>query len=160
MKKGDDVEGVVSRFARLTEARQGRLLVKKLAINKLSSTSCTVNILAWSLPILATSELVFVVVQRLRYHYSLPEKILKMSVARWVSKFAELKVKGVIIRLRFWHFLGVDSASTGGTWDISNADRLGKSEVQLVNIFIEGLAQIIKWEQALEAGQNIDDQVI
>ena len=33
---------------------------------------------------------------------------------------------------------GVDSASTGGTWDISNADRLGKSEVQLVNIFIEG----------------------
>jgi len=54
---------------------------------------------------------------------------------------------------------GVDSASTGGTWDISNADRLGKSEVQLVNIFIEGLAQIIKWEQALEAGQNIDDQV-
>ena len=55
--------------------------------------------------------------------------------------------------------LGVDSASTGGTWDISNADRLGKSEVQLVNIFIEGLAQIIKWEQALEAGQNIDDQV-
>ena len=34
---------------------------------------------------------------------------------------------------------GVDSASTGGTWDISNADRLGKSEVQLVNIFIEGI---------------------
>ena len=57
------------------------------------------------------------------------------------------------------YHLGVDSASTGGTWDISNADRLGKSEVQLVNIFIEGLAQIIKWEQALEAGQNIDDQV-
>ena len=41
----------------------------------------------------------------------------------------------------------MDSASTGGTWDISNADRLGKSEVQLVNIFIEGTAQIIKWEQ-------------
>ena len=29
--------------------------------------------------------------------------------------------------------------STGGTWDISNAQRIGKSEVQLVNIFIEGL---------------------
>merc|ERR1719161_3212520 len=54
---------------------------------------------------------------------------------------------------------GVDSASTGGTWDISNADRLGKSEVQLVNIFIEGVAQIIRWEQALEAGENIDEQV-
>merc|ERR1719254_104855 len=47
---------------------------------------------------------------------------------------------------------GVGSASTGGTWDISNADRLGKSETQLVNIFIEGVAQIIQWEQKLEAG--------
>jgi len=54
---------------------------------------------------------------------------------------------------------GVDSASTGGTWDISNADRIGKSEVQLVNIFIEGLAQIVRWEQALEEGKNIDDEV-
>ena len=54
---------------------------------------------------------------------------------------------------------GVDSASTGGTWDISNADRLGKSEVELVNIFIEGVAQIIKWEQALEQGQNVDAEI-
>jgi creatine kinase len=54
---------------------------------------------------------------------------------------------------------GVDSASTGGTWDISNADRLGTSEVDLCNIFIEGLAQIIKWEQALEAGKDIEEEV-
>jgi len=54
---------------------------------------------------------------------------------------------------------GVDSASTGGTWDISNADRLGKSETQLVNIFIEGVAQIIKWEQSLEAGEDIEEAV-
>merc|ERR1712216_247010 len=31
---------------------------------------------------------------------------------------------------------GVDSASTGGTWDVSNADRIGKGEVDLVNILI------------------------
>merc|ERR1719473_1183663 len=49
---------------------------------------------------------------------------------------------------------GVDSASVGGTWDISNADRLGKSEVQLVNIFIEGVAKFIKLEQHLEQGQS------
>merc|ERR1711955_148602 len=49
---------------------------------------------------------------------------------------------------------GVDSASTGGTWDISNADRLGKSEVQLVNIFIEGLAQIIKWNKLLKRART------
>ena len=54
---------------------------------------------------------------------------------------------------------GVDSASTGGTWDISNADRLGMSEVQLCNLFIEGIAQVLKWEQALDAGENIDEQV-
>merc|ERR1712054_463352 len=35
---------------------------------------------------------------------------------------------------------GVDSASTGGTWDVSNADRIGKGEVDLVNILIEGAA--------------------
>jgi creatine kinase len=51
---------------------------------------------------------------------------------------------------------GVDSESKGGIWDISNADRLGFSEVQLVNRFIEGLAQIIIWEQELEAGKTVD----
>jgi len=54
---------------------------------------------------------------------------------------------------------GVDSASSGGIWDISNSDRLGYSEVQLCNLFIGGLAQIIRWEQALEAGKNIDAEV-
>jgi creatine kinase len=51
---------------------------------------------------------------------------------------------------------GVDSASSGGIWDISNADRLGKSETTLVNIFIEGAAQIIRWEKMLQAGMSID----
>lgn len=54
---------------------------------------------------------------------------------------------------------GVDSASTGGTWDISNADRLGKSEVELCNIWIEGIAKIIKWEQALEEGKDIEEEI-
>lgn len=54
---------------------------------------------------------------------------------------------------------GVDSASTGGTWDISNSDRLGMSEIQLCNLFIEGCAQIIKWEKALEEGKNIDEEL-
>merc|ERR1712023_481700 len=45
---------------------------------------------------------------------------------------------------------GVDSASTGGTWDVSNADRIGKGEVDLVNILIEGAAQLVKWETMLD----------
>merc|ERR1711924_590456 len=47
---------------------------------------------------------------------------------------------------------GVDSASTGGTWDVSNADRIGKGEVDLVNILIEGAAQLVKWEKAMAKG--------
>merc|ERR1719197_2298940 len=49
---------------------------------------------------------------------------------------------------------GVDSASTGGTWDISNADRIGKGEVDLVNVLIEGAAKLVRWEQALDAGKD------
>lgn len=63
------------------------------------------------------------------------------------------------MRLQARGTAGVDSASTGGTWDISNSDRLGMSEVQLCNLFIEGIAQVIRWEQALEEGKNIDEEV-
>merc|ERR1719324_1347675 len=48
---------------------------------------------------------------------------------------------------------GVDSANVGGTWDISNADRMGKGEVDLVNVLIEGAAQLVKWEKAMDAGK-------
>merc|ERR1712070_879813 len=49
---------------------------------------------------------------------------------------------------------GVDSASTGGTWDVSNADRIGKGEVDLVNILIEGAAQLVKWEAMYDNGKE------
>ena len=54
---------------------------------------------------------------------------------------------------------GVDSASTGGVWDISNADRLGKSEVELVNTFVEGVANLIRWEGMMERGEDISGEV-
>lgn len=54
---------------------------------------------------------------------------------------------------------GVDCAAKGGVYDISNADRLGKSEVELVNIMIEGVAQFVKWEMELEGGKSIDDEI-
>jgi len=50
---------------------------------------------------------------------------------------------------------GVDSASTGGTWDVSNADRVGKGEVDLVNTLIEGAAKLVKWESVLD-GSNTE----
>merc|ERR1719333_1905575 len=47
---------------------------------------------------------------------------------------------------------GVDSDQSGGTFDISNADRIGKGEVQLCNILVEGMAKLTGWEHKLESG--------
>lgn len=54
---------------------------------------------------------------------------------------------------------GVDSAATGGKFDISNADRLGTSEVDLVNTFIHGVANFLRWEGMLERGEDIEGEV-
>merc|ERR1712042_263765 len=54
---------------------------------------------------------------------------------------------------------GVDTASTDGTFDISNADRIGFSEVELVQMVIDGIELLIKFEKKLEAGENIDEAV-
>merc|ERR1719253_264255 len=41
-----------------------------------------------------------------------------------------------------------------GTWDVSNADRIGKGEVDLVNTLIEGAAQLVKWESMCDNGKK------
>ena len=52
---------------------------------------------------------------------------------------------------------GVDTAAVGGTFDISNADRLGFSEVELVQFVVDGVNLLVKMEKALEKGESIDD---
>jgi len=54
---------------------------------------------------------------------------------------------------------GVDTAATGGTYDISNADRLGFSEVQLVQGVVDGVNLMIEMEKRLEKGESIDDLI-
>lgn len=54
---------------------------------------------------------------------------------------------------------GVDTEATGGTFDISNGDRLGKSEVQLVQLLIDGVDTLIEMEKRLEKGRRIDDLI-
>jgi len=51
---------------------------------------------------------------------------------------------------------GVDSDAKGGVFDVSNADRIGKGEIDLVNILIEGAAQLVKWETMYDAGKGAD----
>nr|BAG71433.1 creatine kinase Mt-CK1 [Molgula tectiformis] len=54
---------------------------------------------------------------------------------------------------------GVDTKAVGGTFDISNADRIGYSEVQLVQLLINGVNRMIAMEKRLEKKLVIDDIV-
>lgn len=54
---------------------------------------------------------------------------------------------------------GVDTAAVGGFFDGSNADCLGFSEVELVQMLVDGMKLLIEMEQRLEQGQTIDDLV-
>lgn len=51
---------------------------------------------------------------------------------------------------------GVDTAAVGGVFDISNADRLGFSEVELIQMVVDGVKLLIEMEKSLEKGQAID----
>lgn len=51
---------------------------------------------------------------------------------------------------------GVDS-EFDGTFDISNSDRLGKSEVELCNCMIDGVTALLAIENKLEAGEDPAD---
>ncbi len=52
---------------------------------------------------------------------------------------------------------GVDTAAEGGIFDISNLDRLGFSEVELVQKVVDGVKLLIEMEKKLEAGEAIDE---
>lgn len=54
---------------------------------------------------------------------------------------------------------GVDTAAVGGVFDISNADRLGFSEVELVQMVVDGVKLLTEMEKRLEKGQSIDDLI-
>ncbi len=47
----------------------------------------------------------------------------------------------------------------GGTFDISNADRLGFSEVTLVQWVVDGVKLLVEMEKRLEAKKSIDDLI-
>jgi len=69
-----------------------------------------------------------------------------------LSSRKDFKQLLVTMRLQARGTGGVDSASTGGTWDISNVDRIGKGEIDYVNILIEGAAQCVRWESLYDKG--------
>lgn len=54
---------------------------------------------------------------------------------------------------------GVDTAAVGSVFDISNSDRLGFSEVELVQSVIDGVNLLINMEKRLEKKKSIDDLI-
>ena len=52
---------------------------------------------------------------------------------------------------------GVDTAAKGGVYDISNSDRIGFSEVQLVQKVVDGVKLLIQMEKCLDKGKDIND---
>ncbi|XP_039264813.2 creatine kinase M-type-like [Styela clava] len=81
---------------------------------------------------------------------------LKIPLLSQHPKFEMLLKK---LRLQKRGTGGVDTAAEGGTFDISNADRLGFSEVELVQMVIDGVEFMISCEKKLESGQSIDSDV-
>jgi len=73
----------------------------------------------------------------------------------------EKRLDGILEKLRLQKrgTGGVDTASTDGTYDISNADRLGFSEVELVQFVVDGVNLLVEMEKKLEKGESIDDLV-
>lgn len=54
---------------------------------------------------------------------------------------------------------GVDTAAVGSVFDVSNADRLGSSEVAQVQLVVDGVKLMVEMEKKLEKGQSIDDMI-
>ena len=79
-------------------------------------------------------------------------KISRFFGEKKSAKFSSSDFKQVCadLKLQARGAAGVDSVSSAGIWDISNADRLGTSEVDLVNLMIEGCAKLVKMEQGFE----------
>ncbi|NXW45899.1 KCRB kinase, partial [Nyctiprogne leucopyga] len=72
------------------------------------------------------------------------------------EKFGEILKR---LRLQKRGTGGVDTAAVGGVFDVSNADRLGFSEVELVQMVVDGVKLLIEMEKRLEKGQSIDDLI-
>ncbi|XP_077865507.1 creatine kinase, flagellar-like isoform X1 [Saccoglossus kowalevskii] len=72
------------------------------------------------------------------------------------KKFDDILLK---LRLQKRGTGGVDTESTDGIFDMSNLDRLGKSEVQLVQLVVDGIKLLVEMEKKLEKGEAIDDLV-
>nr|BAG71434.1 creatine kinase Mt-CK2 [Molgula tectiformis] len=76
-----------------------------------------------------------------------------------LAKHAKFDIALGKLRLQKRGTGGVDTASEDGTFDISNADRIGFSEVELVQMVIDGVEFLVKCEKKLEKGECINGDI-
>merc|ERR1712042_340710 len=76
-----------------------------------------------------------------------------------VSQHAEFENILKRLRLQKRGAGGVDTKAEGGLFDISNADRLGFSELELVQFMVDGVKLLIEMEKKLESGEAIDSLI-
>ncbi|EGD75158.1 arginine kinase [Salpingoeca rosetta] len=76
-----------------------------------------------------------------------------------VGKHPDFKQWCEKLRLQPRGIHGEHSESTGGIYDISNKERLGKSEVALVQTMIDGVNVLIEAEKALAAGKALPKEL-
>ena len=74
-----------------------------------------------------------------------------------VGKHPEFKSWCAKLRLQPRGIHGEHSESEGGVYDISNKERLGRSEVELVQTMIDGVQTLIAAEKALASGKPLPE---
>ena len=82
---------------------------------------------------------------------------MMIRIPQLVSKFGEDKLSA-FARTRGMQLRGANgehSAIVDGLCELSNAARIGLSEVQLVQGMVDGVAEVIALEQALEKGEHV-----
>ncbi|EDQ93071.1 uncharacterized protein MONBRDRAFT_34875 [Monosiga brevicollis MX1] len=86
---------------------------------------------------------------RASVHVKLPKVGAHPDFKKWCEKL-RLQPRGI-------H--GEHSESDGGVYDLSNKERLGKSEVELVQTMIDGVQVLIAAEKALVAGEPLPKEL-
>lgn len=78
---------------------------------------------------------------------------VKLPLLSKTTQFASLLAE---MRLQKRGTGGVDTMDDSGIFDISNLDRLGKSEWELVQNVVDGVKMLVDLEKALEKGEDIE----
>mmetsp|Transcript_3439 Transcript_3439/g.5361 ORF Transcript_3439/g.5361 Transcript_3439/m.5361 type:complete len:437 (+) Transcript_3439:48-1358(+) len=142
MEDGGDIQSVFARFCRLSHAIKGSAEANKTKL----MWNETLGFLGTCPSNLGTGLRASVMVVLPEFNKLMTSKVAAdRELLDQVCSAFDLQPRGSA---------GEHSAAEGGKFDISNKQRLGFSEVQLVQKMIDGVTNVIEFEQALAAGKT------